>query len=102
MLIELVRHHVEDEEGEMFPAVRAAVGRKALTELGDVMEKAKAISPKQPHPKAPDTPPGNLVAGPGAAAGDRVKAVAKKGLRPPSAASRSVRPVAVAGSGGRR
>jgi hypothetical protein len=44
------------------------------------MEKAKAISPKQPHPKAPDTPPGNLIAGPTAAAVDGVKSAAKRGL----------------------
>ncbi|GAC1610975.1 MAG: hemerythrin domain-containing protein [Mycobacteriales bacterium] len=81
VLMEMVRHHVEEEEGEMFPAVRAALKRKTLIDLGGVMEKAKAISPKQPHPKAPDTPPGNLIAGPGAAAADSVKAVAKKGLR---------------------
>lgn len=81
VLIELVRHHVKDEEGEMFPSVRKALGRKTLAELGETMEKAKAISPKRPHPKAPDTPPGNLVAGPGAAAVDGVRAAAKKGLR---------------------
>jgi len=81
VLIESVRHHVEEEETEMFPKVRAALGRKRLTELGDVMEKSKAISPKRPHPEAPDTPPGNLVAGPAAAAVDGAKAGARKGLR---------------------
>jgi hemerythrin superfamily protein len=80
VLIEMVRHHVEEEEGEMFPKVREAMGRKDLQELGETMEKAKAISPKQPHPKAPDTPPGNLVAGPAAAAADGVKSAAKRGL----------------------
>jgi hemerythrin superfamily protein len=80
VLIEMVRHHVEEEEGDMFPKVREAMGRKDLQELGETMEKAKAISPKQPHPKAPDTPPGNLVAGPTAAAADAVKAGAKRGL----------------------
>jgi hemerythrin superfamily protein len=81
VLIESVRHHVEEEEGEMFPKVREALGRKELRELGDLMEKSKAISPKRPHPKAPDTPPGNLVAGTTAAALDGVKAAAKKGAR---------------------
>jgi hemerythrin superfamily protein len=80
VLIEMVRHHVEEEEGDMFPKVREAMGRKDLQELGETMEKAKAISPKQPHPKAPDTPPGNLIAGPTAAAADGVKAAAKRGL----------------------
>jgi hemerythrin superfamily protein len=80
VLIEMVRHHVEEEEGEMFPKVREAMGRKELQDLGETMEKAKTISPKQPHPKAPDTPPGNLIAGPTAAAADGLKTAARKGL----------------------
>jgi hemerythrin superfamily protein len=81
VLIESVRHHVEEEEGDMFPKVREALGRKELQELGAVMEKAKGISPKRPHPKAPDTPPGNLIAGPSAAAVDGVRKAAKKGVK---------------------
>jgi len=81
VLIESVRHHVEEEEGEMFPKVREALGRQELRALGDAMEQAKAISPKQPHPKSADIPPGNLVAGPAAAAVDGVKAAARKGVR---------------------
>ncbi|MFN2537412.1 MAG: hemerythrin domain-containing protein [Mycobacteriales bacterium] len=68
VLIESVRHHVEDEEGEMFPQVREAMGRKALQELGAVLEKAKGVAPVDPYPKAPDEPPANLVTGPAAAA----------------------------------
>ena len=63
VLIESVRHHVEEEEGEMFPAVRAALGRKRLGEIGDALAKAKKGAPTRPHPKAPDVPPGNVVAG---------------------------------------
>ncbi len=73
VLIENVRHHVEEEEGELFPKVRKAVGRKELGELGDAMEKAKKTAPTHPHPKAPDTPPGNLVAGPAAALVDKAR-----------------------------
>jgi hemerythrin superfamily protein len=40
VLMENVRHHVREEEDEMFPAVRAALGRKRLTELGDEMQAA--------------------------------------------------------------
>ena len=60
VLIESVRHHVEEEEGEMFPKVRATMGRKALQELGDTLERAKAVAPTEPEPRAPDTPPANL------------------------------------------
>lgn len=35
VLMELVRHHVEEEEAEMFPRVREALGRRRLQELGD-------------------------------------------------------------------
>ena len=82
VLIESVRHHVEEEEGEMFPKVREAMGRKALVELGDTLERAKAAAPTKPHPMAPDTPPGNLVAGPSAAVADKVTDAAKGAKAP--------------------
>jgi hemerythrin superfamily protein len=71
VLIESVRHHVQEEEDELFPAVREAMGRKQLQALGDVLVQAKSTAPLRPHPKAPDTPPGNLVAAPAAAVADR-------------------------------
>jgi hemerythrin superfamily protein len=73
VLIESVRHHVEEEEGELFPKVREAMGRKPLQELGEVLERAKAVAPVDPYPKAPDEPPANLVAGPVAGAVSRSK-----------------------------
>ncbi|HET7488566.1 MAG TPA: hemerythrin domain-containing protein [Acidimicrobiales bacterium] len=73
VLIENVRHHVEEEEQELFPQVRQAMGRKALGELGTAMEDAKRTAPTHPHPKAPDEPPGNVAAGAGAALVDRVR-----------------------------
>lgn len=62
VLIESVRHHVEEEESDMFPAVREAMGRKALQELGTVLEMAKSTAPVDPYPQAPDEPPANLAA----------------------------------------
>jgi hemerythrin superfamily protein len=76
VLIESVRHHVEEEEQDMFPKVRDAFGRNALRELGNLMEKAKATAPKRPHPKAPDTPPMNALTNPTAAIFDGVRATA--------------------------
>ncbi len=78
VMMENVRHHVEEEESELFPQVRKAVGRKELAELGEAMEKAKKTAPTRPHPKAPDSPPGNLVAGPTAAVVDEVKTKARE------------------------
>ncbi|MFN8050131.1 MAG: hemerythrin domain-containing protein [Acidimicrobiales bacterium] len=61
VLIENVRHHIEEEEGDYFPKVRDELGRAALADLGEAMESAKAGAPTHPHPEMPDTPPGNLV-----------------------------------------
>jgi hemerythrin superfamily protein len=71
VLIESVRHHVEEEEGEMFPKVREALGRKALQEMAESMEAVRTVAPTRPHPKAPDEPPANLIAGPAVAALDK-------------------------------
>jgi hemerythrin superfamily protein len=60
VLIESVRHHVEEEEEELFPEVRKELGRKKLAEVGDALEKAKRTAPRKPQPTMPDTPPGNI------------------------------------------
>ena len=62
VLIENVRHHVEEEEGELFPAVRKALEPSQLRTIGDELAAAKRTAPTRPHPEAPDTPPGNVVA----------------------------------------
>lgn len=72
-LIAEVRHHVEEEEGEMLPQLALAVPASTLIELGEKMENAKAMAPTRPHPHAPSTPPGNVVAGMAAGAVDRVR-----------------------------
>jgi hemerythrin superfamily protein len=71
VMMESVEHHVEEEEGELFPAVRKLLGEELLEELGERMAKAKKLAPTRPHPRAPDSPPGNLVAAPLAAMMDR-------------------------------
>jgi len=72
VLMENVRHHVEEEESDYFPKVREALGRNDLNELGDAMADAKKTAPTHPHPTAPDTPPGNIVAGHAAGVVDKV------------------------------
>ena len=63
VLIENVRHHVDEEESEFFPKVRAHLGRNDLADLGETLADAKEAAPTRPHPRMPDTPPGNVVAG---------------------------------------
>ncbi len=81
VLIESVRHHIEEEEGEIFPEVRRALGRKRLSELGEQLEKVRKIAPTRPHPRSPDTPPGNIVAGAGAGLLDRARGRRKASAR---------------------
>jgi hemerythrin superfamily protein len=67
VLIENVRHHMQEEEEEMFPKVRKALSPSDLRELGETMQVARKAAPTRPHPRSPDTPPFNLIAGPLAA-----------------------------------
>jgi hemerythrin superfamily protein len=80
VLMESVRHHVEEEQEELFPKARRLLGEDLLFELGDRIEKAKKIAPTRPHPRAPDEPPGNLVAGTVAAVMDRAKDMVRDGV----------------------
>jgi hemerythrin superfamily protein len=48
VLIESVTHHIEEEEEEWFPKVRAGLGRKQLAELGERMIEAKKKAPRTP------------------------------------------------------
>jgi hemerythrin superfamily protein len=72
VLMENVRHHVEEEESEYFPKVRDELGRNDLQELGDKMEEIRKVAPTRPHPRLPQTPPFNVVAGLVAGAADMV------------------------------
>jgi len=76
VLIESVRHHVEEEEEELFPKVRKAFSAEQLEQIGEALADAKKIAPTRPHPKAPDTPPGNIAAA-GAALLDKARDAAR-------------------------
>jgi hemerythrin superfamily protein len=71
VLMESVKHHITEEEGELFPLVRESLGRKRLQEIGEKLEQAKKTAPTRPHPRTPDEPPGNLVTAPAAGLADR-------------------------------
>jgi hemerythrin superfamily protein len=68
-----VRHHVQEEEGELFPEMRSKVSEDELRSMGAAMASAKKMAPTHPHPNAPSTPPGNVVAGAAAAVMDKVR-----------------------------
>jgi hemerythrin-like domain-containing protein len=48
VLIESVRHHIDEEEQEWFPQVREGLGRKVLQQLGAEMLEAKKNAPRRP------------------------------------------------------
>ena len=48
VLIESVRHHMEEEEQDWFPKVREGLGRKVLQDLGAQMLEAKQSAPRKP------------------------------------------------------
>lgn len=68
-----IRSHVADEEGNLFPQLRAACTPDALNGLGDKVRQAKKTAPTRPHPSAPDEPPANKLLAPGAGMVDRMR-----------------------------
>ena len=77
VLIESVRHHVEEEENELFPKVRDALTNEQLEEMGEALERAKQTAPTRPHPRQPDQPPLNVLLGLPMAVLDRVVTTGK-------------------------
>ncbi|MFD1936791.1 MULTISPECIES: hemerythrin domain-containing protein [Nonomuraea] len=73
LLMEQIRHHVREEEADLFPRLRAACTEEQLKELGGKIERAKKVAPTRPHPSAPDTPPANKLLAPGVGLVDRIR-----------------------------
>ncbi len=48
VLIENVQHHMDEEEQDWFPKVRAGLGRKRLQEMGEEMVAMKKKAPRKP------------------------------------------------------
>ena len=72
VLIENVTHHMREEEQALFPEVSRRLSRRDLNEIGEALEAVRNIAPTEPHPKAPDEPPDNLLVAVGAAPVDVV------------------------------
>lgn len=68
-----VLRHADHEEEQALPLLEQNLSGEKLLELGARFTAAKAAAPTRPHPNAPDTPPGNIVAGSVAAVIDRMR-----------------------------
>jgi hemerythrin superfamily protein len=71
-----IRHHIEDEEGEMFAHMREAIDEKDLRQLGTAVETFKKVAPTRPHPNVPNDPISRVAAGPAASLFDRMRDLA--------------------------
>ena len=72
-LISEIRHHVEDEEKDLFPKLSEHASTERLADLGAKVKSAKEKAPTRPHPSAPDQPPANRLLDPGAGLVDRIR-----------------------------
>ncbi|MET8147111.1 hypothetical protein ACIBSW_12280 [Actinoplanes sp. NPDC049668] len=68
-----IRHHLRDEETNLFPRLRSVCTAQELAELGRKVAMVKKINPTRPHPSAPDRPPANKVLGPLTGLVDRIR-----------------------------
>ncbi|MFI6785288.1 hemerythrin domain-containing protein [Micromonospora sp. NPDC050276] len=72
-LTSTVRHHVAEEEKELFPRLRAATAREELVEVAAKATAIKKIGPTRPHPGSPEHPPANKLLAPGIGLVDRLR-----------------------------
>ncbi len=71
-----IRHHIEDEEGEMFAHMRQVIDADELRSLGGQVEAFKKVAPTRPHPNVPNEPLPRIAAGPAASLFDRMRDLA--------------------------
>ncbi|RBY81224.1 hemerythrin domain-containing protein [Blastococcus sp. TF02-09] len=72
-LEEVLRDHVQDEESDQFPLLRAHLSREQLVEIGTKVEAAKKAAPTRPHPSAPHSALFHKTLGPGVGLVDRIR-----------------------------
>ncbi|MBO8193177.1 hemerythrin domain-containing protein, partial [Streptomyces oryzae] len=72
-LIQEVRTHVRDEEGNLFPRLEEVLPRLELTDLGEQVRRAKKTAPTRPHPASPHEPSALKVLAPGVGLVDRAR-----------------------------
>ena len=71
-----IRHHIEDEEGEMFAHMREVIDQDELRRLGARVEAFKKVAPTRPHPNVPNEALPRAAAGPAASLFDRMRDLA--------------------------
>ena len=75
-LMKEIRHHIEDEEGEMFAHMRQVIDQDELRTLGARVEAFKKIAPTRPHPNIPNTALPQIAVGPAVSLFDRMRDLA--------------------------
>ncbi|MBW3615195.1 MAG: hemerythrin domain-containing protein [Actinobacteria bacterium] len=68
-----VQEHVSEEEGELFPQLRAALDPNRLDQMGSLVDKARNLMPTHPHPNVPGTATAQLAAAPLASMADHIR-----------------------------
>jgi hemerythrin superfamily protein len=68
-----VEAHADSEEREVFPRLRSGLEQGTLDTMRAALVAAEALAPTHPHPHAPESAVGNIVAGPMVALVDRVR-----------------------------
>jgi hemerythrin-like domain-containing protein len=71
-----IRHHIEDEEGQMFTHMRQVIDEQELRRLGGRVEAFKKVAPTRPHPNVPNEALPRMAAGPAASLLDRMRDLA--------------------------
>jgi hemerythrin-like domain-containing protein len=77
VMAENVRHHVKEEEEELFSDLRDVATRAELLDLAERLREAKQDAPTRPHPRDADAPPLNVLSAPVASALDHARDVGK-------------------------
>jgi hemerythrin superfamily protein len=68
-----LRDHIEDEEADQFPKLRAHIPSEDLVTMAGKVEAAKRIAPTRPHPHAPNNQVFHKLVGPGVGLVDRLR-----------------------------
>jgi hypothetical protein len=67
------REHIDYEETQVWPGLRAALTERQAEELGGKLEAGKKTAPTRPHPHTPAVPGALKSTGPVAAAADKAR-----------------------------